>query len=225
MSASIKTNDKGFTLPELAVSISVLAIISVSILTSITYYFASVNRNNMIIDMTTDAQNLLRNTSEEIRYGSGVRQTNALPDGNAPAGGWNTSNTSFVIIITMPATDADSNYIIDSSSGNPYNNEFVYFREGSALYRRKLANASAVGNTEKTTCPTASATTTCPADSKLIDYLNTIQFTLYDQDNAVTTNTTLARSVLVDLSQRRETFGNALRLDNSIRATLRNNFQ
>lgn len=224
MSVSINNRQAGFTLPELMVSITVLAVISVSLLSAITYYFASVTRNNMRVDMTTDAQNLLRSTAEEIRLGAGIRQTNLLPDANGPAGGWNTSNTNFVIIFNMPAMDANNDFIIDSTTGYPYNNEYVYYKNGTALYRRKLANSSALGNVEKTTCPPAGATAACPADAKLLDYLDSITFTLYDQDDAVTTNTALARSVGVNLNQKRETFGNPLELHNSIRATLRNNF-
>ncbi|MEK7603158.1 MAG: type II secretion system protein [Patescibacteria group bacterium] len=218
------TKQSGYTIPELIVSITLLGIISVSILAIFMNYFVVITRNNTIVDMTTDAQNLLRSTVEELRYGAGVRQTNSISDANGPGGGWNTSNSDFVIIIAMPATDASGNYIIDSLTGSPYNNEFVYFKSGTILYKRTLANTGAVGNSEKTSCPSASASTTCPADTKLIENVSNMIFTLYDQDDISTANALLARSVKIDLTMQRDTFGDPLVLNNNIRVTLRNTF-
>jgi hypothetical protein len=49
-------------------------------------------------------------------------------------------------------------------------------------------------------------------------------FTLYNQDDAVTTDPLLARSVRIDLGLQKRSFGTPLTLDNSIRVTLRNQF-
>jgi len=222
--ASIKHSQNGYTIPELIISITLLGIVSVSILAIIMNYFVIITRNNTIVDMTTDAQNLLRSTVEELRYGAGVRQTNSISDTNGPVGGWNTSNSNFVIIIAVPVTDTSGNYIIDSLTGSPYNNEFVYFKNANILYKRTLANTSAIGNSKKTSCPSASASSTCPADIKLIENVNDMVFTLYDQDDVTTTNALLARSVKIDLTMQRDTFGSPLVLNNNIRVTLRNTF-
>lgn len=218
-------NDKGYTLPELMVSISLLAIISIGLLSIITYYFANITRNNFLIDMTNDSQNLLRVTVEQIRYGAGVRQTNTIADVNAPGSGWNTSNTAFVIIIAVPAVDSSNNYIIDPDTGSPYNNELVYFKQNTSLYRRTLAHPDAAQNSLKTSCPTGLVSASCPADIKLIDYIDTMVFTLYDQDNNTFSDPLSARSVKINLSMKRDTFGDPLTLDNSIRVTLRNDFE
>jgi prepilin-type N-terminal cleavage/methylation domain-containing protein len=224
VSANIN-DESGFTLTELVISIGLIAIISVSLLSAITYYFAYVTRNNIVVDMTTDSQNLLRSTVEELRFGSGIRQTNAITDPNGPGGGWNTGNSNFVIVISVPAMDSSKNYIIDPDTGSPYNNELVYFKQGTDLFRRRLAHPDAAGNTMKTSCPANLATSTCPADTRLIQYLDDMEFTLYDQDDNSTADPLLARSVLVTLSMRRDTFGEPLTLENNIRTTLRNNFQ
>ncbi len=222
MSANIK-DESGFTLVELTVSLVLIAMISISLLSALTYYFTYVVRNNTLIDMTADSQNLLRTTVEELRYGSGVRQTNTIPDPNTPAG-WNTGNANFVIIFAVPAVDSSNNYIIDPDTGSPYNNELVYFKLNDSLYRRKLANPNALGNTLVTSCPAASANSSCPDDTSLVKYLDNMTFNLYDQDDAATTDPLLARSVKVNLFMKRETFGKPLLLDNSIRVTLRNTF-
>lgn len=217
-------NTKGFTIPELVISITLIGIISVSLLAIFVNYFTIITRNNMVIDMTVDSQNLLRSTVEELRYGAGVRQANTIADPNGPPGGWNTSNANFVIIIAVPAIDSNRNYIINSDTGSPYNNELVYFKEGSILYKRTLAHPNATGNSLKTSCPAASAGPSCPADKKLIEHVEDMVFTLYNQDDATTTDPLLARSVKIDLSMKRDTFGEPLTLDNSIRVTLRNTF-
>lgn len=189
-----------------------------------TDYFVSITRNNLLIDMTVDSQNLLRTAVEELRYGAGVRSSNAIADANEPGGGWTTSNANFVIIIAVPAIDSDGDYIINTDTGSPYNNELVYFKQGTTLYKRTLAHPSATGNSMTTTCPQASSSPSCPADIRLHEHVNDMIFTLYDQDNASTTDPLLARSVKIDLSLEQDTFGDPLVLDNSVRVTLRNTF-
>ncbi|MEX0881357.1 MAG: hypothetical protein WEC17_02230 [Candidatus Saccharimonadales bacterium] len=221
---STKNKNLGYTVPELTISIVILGILIVSLFSFSTYYFTNVTRYNSFVEMSADAQNLLRATVEQLRYGAGVRQSNTVSDPNAPVGGWNTSNASFVIIIAVPAIDSDRNYIIDSATGSPYNNELVYFKDGTTLYRRTLAHPDAVGNTLKTSCPEALSSPSCPADNKLVENLDSMVFTLYDQDDATTTDPLLARSVKIDLGLEKKSFGNPLTLDNSIRVTLRNQF-
>lgn len=217
-------NAAGYTLPELAVIIAIIGVLSVSMLGVFGNYLAIITRNSKLVDMTTESQNLLRSTVEELRYGAGVRQTNTITDSNGPGGGWNTTNTSFVIIVAMPALDSSDEYIIDEDTGDPYNNELVYFKSGTTLHKRTLANPNATGNTARTSCPAAAVTSTCPLDRKLAENVKTMSFTLYDQDNATTTDTLLARSVKIDLALERDTFGTPVSFDNSIRVTLRNSF-
>lgn len=219
-----RLSQKGFTLAELVISISIIGIISVSILTITTNYFATMTRNNTLIEMTVSAQNLLRATVEQIRYGAGVRQTSTITDTNAPPGGWTTSNSAFVIVIAVPALDANRNYIVDPDTGYPYNNELVYFKQGTTLYRRALAHPDATGNALKTSCPAANASTTCPADIELLENMNDMVFTLYDQDNNITTDPLLARSVSISLNMYKDSFGAPLTLDLNTRTTLRNQF-
>jgi prepilin-type N-terminal cleavage/methylation domain-containing protein len=221
---SARTNQRGFTLVEVLISLTIFAILSVSLFAIVPNYLTVITRTNQQTDMTVESQGLLRRTVEELRYGAGVRQTNVVTDANAPAGGWNTGNASFVIIIAVPAVDTSRQYIIDAATGNPYNNELVYFKQNNKLYKRILANPSATGNSLVTTCPSASASPTCPADRLLSETLKTMTFTFYDQNNVVTTDPLLARSVKIDLQLEKDTFGQALTVDNSIRVALRNSF-
>lgn len=214
----------GFTLVELVVVVTVLAVIAVVFLGMCTSFFVVINRNNHLQEMTVSSQNLIRSTVEAIRYGDGVRQTNQITDPNAPAGGWNTSNTAFVIIIPIPALDSSRNYIIDPDTGSPYMNELVYYKNGKTLMKRTLANPSATGNRLRTSCPPASATSACPADRVLAEFVKSMTFTLYDQNADPTTTASLARSVKITLDMERNAPGSPLNLTSTIRVTLRNRF-
>lgn len=227
MSGKIRTKrlgSKGFTIVELNITIILLALVNLAFLGILMNFLISSSRTNTITQLTSDSQSLLRTLTEELRYGSGVKQTNTIVDANAPVGGWNTSNTDFVIVTATPAEDTNGNFIIDVSTGSPYENEFVYYRDNNELYKRTLVDPNSAGNILKTSCPESIATDSCPADRILVENLSAVGFTFYDQDNANTTDPLLARSVLIDLTLSQNIFGNDLDYDNSVRATLRNNY-
>lgn len=224
MSVSKVMNQAGYTLAELVVVISVFAVIGVVFLGLTSNYFVVITRNNELAEMTVNSQNLLRTTVENIRFGDGIRQTNQISDPNAPSGGWNTSNSAFVIVIAVPALNSSHDYIIDPNTGSPYMNELVYYKNGTDLMERKLANPAAAGNTLVTTCPSSKATSSCPADTQLAVYVSSMTFTMYDQNAASTTDPTLARSVDIKLTMERNAPGEPLDLNTSTRVTLRNRF-
>lgn len=220
----LRINQAGFTLVEMTVSITVFAVIGVAFLGITANYFVVITRNNELAEMTINSQNLLRTTVENIRFGDGVRQTNQINDPNAPSGGWNTNNSSFVIIIAVPAVNSSHAYIIDPNTGSPYMNELVYYKNGTDLLERKLANPNANGNTVTTTCPASLASAGCPADTELASYVSSMTFTLYDQDGQQTNDPTIARSIRINLRMQRNAPSNPLTLDTSTRVTLRNRF-
>jgi prepilin-type N-terminal cleavage/methylation domain-containing protein len=214
----------GYTLVELVVVVTVMGIIGGTFLGMVANYFVVITRNNELSEMTVSSQNLLRTTVENIRFGDGVRQTNTITDSNAPSGGWNTSNTSFVIVLAVPALDSSRSYITDPSTGSPYMNELVYYKNGTDLMERKLANPAATGNQLHTTCPASKATTSCQADTALAQYVNTMTFTMYDQDAVSTTDPTEARSIKISLNMQRNAPGNPINLSTVTQVTLRNRF-
>lgn len=220
----LRAGQSGFTLVELMVSVTVMGIIGVVFLGLTANYFVIITRNNELAEMTVNSQNLLRTTVENIRFGDGVRQTNQINDPHAPAGGWNTNNSSFVIVIAVPALDSSRDYITDPNTGSPYMNELVYYKNGTDLMERKLANPSASGNTMVTSCPANLASSSCPADTELAAYVSLMTFTMYDQDGASTSNPTLARSIQINLTMERNAPGEPLDLNTSTRVTLRNRF-
>lgn len=224
MSDNNINNQKGFTLVELLTVITVLAVIGVTFLGVVTNFFVTITRNEELSEMTISSQNLLRSTVENIRFGNGVEQTNQIYDPNAPSGGWNTSDTTFVIILDVPAETSAHAYIIDPDTGSPYMNELVYYKNGTTLMERILANPNAIGNSLVTTCPSSDATPSCPPDRQLATYVSSMLFTFYDQNAVQTTDPSLARSILITLNMQRNAPTEPINLTTNIRVTLRNNF-
>jgi type II secretory pathway pseudopilin PulG len=220
----LDSKQQGFTVPELTIYIAVSSILLLAFLGALTNYFILTTRSNASIEMTSSSQSLLRRTVDALRLGDGVRQTNSITDPNAPVGGWNTGNSSFVIVIQTPALDTDRNFIVNTTTGSPYMNELVYYKDGTSLLRRNLANPDASGNTLTTSCPAALATSTCPEDAVMAEDVDSITFTLYDLNNGLTSDPSLARSILINLKLQRNVFGDLISFDNSIRVTLRNKF-
>jgi hypothetical protein len=172
--------------------------------------------------LALESQTILTQLTEDIRLADSIASTNSITDPNGPAGGWTTSDPSNIIIIESPATDSSRNIIYDSSTGYPYRNEFIYFISGTHMYKRVLANASASGNTAKTTCPAASASSTCPPDRLFSSNASSLTFTFYDASDATTANAAQARSVVLGVNMSQKSFSKNITLSNSTRVTLRN---
>lgn len=221
MSVNIKSQ-QGTTVAELVIATAVIGLLIVPALMVMIYFYGGTLRNNTQARLAVESQNILRTIVEELRTSSGVRGNNTINDPNAPAGGWTTSNENLVLIISTPVLDNSNNFVINSLTGDPYQNEIVYFATDGKLYKRFLANASAPNNRFKTSCPANLATATCPEDVLLSSNFKDMSFVFYDQDDAETTTLTNARSILMTIQMERQMFGQIVDFENKIRITLRN---
>ncbi len=212
----------GVTLIEILIAVTIMGILLAPAVTVTVYFYGNTLKSNLQSKLAVESQNILRSMVEELRVGSGVRSNNTINDSNAPAGGWTTSNASLVLIIATPALDTSNNFIVDSSTGDPYQNEIIYFAQSGVLYKRLLANSGATGNRFKTSCPASLATATCPADVALSDHFKDMNFVFYDQDDAVTVTLTAARSIKLQIQMEQKTYGYTISFENNIRITLRN---
>ncbi len=213
---------KGMTIIELLVVIAVISILIVPATYFIIYFYGGVLKNSVGASLAIESSSLLRSVVEELRVSSGVRSANTISDANAPAGGWTTSNSSLVLIVATPVLDNSNNYVVDTSTGDPYNNEIVYFVTGNTLYKRYLADTAATGNRYKTSCPANLANAGCPPDVVLSNHFEDLSFVFYDQDDTETTTLTAARSMKLVLDMRRQAFGEVISFQNDIRVTMRN---
>lgn len=218
-----KTADqRGMTVIELIVVIGVISLLIIPATYFMIYFYGGVLKNSVQASLAVESESLLRSVVEELRVSSGVRSTNTLSDPNEPAGGWTTSNSNLVLIVATPVLDNDNNYVIDTNTGEPYNNEIIYFVSGNTLYKRYLADTNATGNRYKTSCPANLASATCPPDIVLSNHFTDMSFIFYDQDDAETNVLTDARSIKLVLDMQRQAFGETMTFQNDIRITMRN---
>jgi prepilin-type N-terminal cleavage/methylation domain-containing protein len=225
VSANIKqllVRQKGMTVAELVIAIAIIGLLIVPATFVILYFYGGTIQNNLQARLAVESGTLLRSMVDELRVASGIRSNNTITDANAPAGGWTTSNASLVLIIATPVIDTTNSYVIDPSTGEPYQNELVYFATGGVLYKRYLANGSAPGNRFKTSCPAAVATSLCPTDVVLSKHFKAMSFQFYDQDDASTAVYANARSIQMTLQMEDKTFGRTISFSNNIRITMRN---
>lgn len=225
MSDSIKAlGQKGVTIFELLVVIAISSLMLLALMTISVYVYGDTVRASMQAQLAAESQTVLRSIVEELRQSSSIRTTNANPDAYAPSEGWTTSNTNLILIISTPALDGDNNFIISPDTGNPYQDEIIYYASGTNLYRRTLVDPNATGNTARTTCPPQSATNTCGPDTLMTANFRDMNFVFYNQDNAITTSIPDARSIQLLIQMERRLYGKTLTFDNNIRITIRNTY-
>jgi prepilin-type N-terminal cleavage/methylation domain-containing protein len=215
-------NQKGFTITELVISVTVAGFLA-SVLFIITfYYYANTIQSENTTTLALESQSILTQLTEDIRLADAIANTNSIADANAPGGVWTTSDPSNILIIDSPAVNSSRDIIYDNSTGLPYRNEYVYFSSGTNMYKRILANSSASGNTLKTTCPQASSGPGCPSDRLFSKNVSNLTFTFYDSNDVTTASASQARSVSLTVNMAKAVFGKNITLANSTRVTLRN---
>lgn len=217
-----RLNQAGVTIVELMMSVAIAAALTTALFAVSLNFFGDTLRSQMTSEMAVNSHFMLRAVVEDLRIGSNIGTNSVLTDANAPTGGWTTSDTNNVLIINLPAVTTDNNIIYNSDTGDPYLNEYIYFLDGMTLNKRLLKNPDAVGNSIKTTCPPSQSSSTCPSDRKYSTYVSSFTFEFYDENDAVTADPALARSVKVDLTTSRTVFGTPVRFSNSILTKLRN---
>lgn len=223
-----KKRSDGFTLPEVIITLFIIAILSAALMTIYFLFFNQTIRNSYHARLAVESQSILRLIVEELRVSSGVHAV-SKPDAYVVGGGtnWSTSNSNLVLIIATPAVDINNNVLYNAGAGEPYINELIYYASNGTLYRRQLADSTATGNKYKTSCPPANVSPTCPQDALLTNHFKSLSFKFFDQDNIeipeATGDITQARSIELTINMEHKTFGETVKYTNTIRMTMRNN--
>jgi prepilin-type N-terminal cleavage/methylation domain-containing protein len=217
-----KHTQRGFTITELVVSVTIAGILATILFTATFYYYVNADQSETTTNMALESQTILTQLTEDIRLADSIASTNSISDPNGPGGGWTTSDPSNVLIIESPAVTSSRDIVYDTNTGYPYRNEYIYFMGGTNMYKRVLANTNASGNTAKTTCPTSSVSPTCPADRIFSTNVSNLTFTFYDSSDTTTANAATARSVVLTVNMAKKSYSKNITLSNSTRVTLRN---
>ena len=220
MTLQLKQTGQGFTITELIISIGLAGLLSVLMLSVFVYSYGGLLVEQTRANMVLESQLFLRRMTEDVRVANQVLANNTITDDTIAPSVWATSDPANILILTQPASDADRNFIYDSGTGYPYQNEIVYFGDETTMYRRTLKNTLAVGNTAETTCPVGA--TGCGRDIPLTENLKNMNFVFYDIDNVVTTTIASARAVELTVNLEKKIYGRTIVVQNTTRMTLRN---
>lgn len=217
-----KKSQAGFTIAELIIAITAGTVVALSVLSVTLFFLADMMATNAETQLTLEAQNINRLIVEDLRTSTRILSSNSITDANAPSGGWTTSQPNHILIVSNPSTNSANEFIFNTDSGEPYQDELIYYTVDSNLYKRTLANPAATNNSKQTSCPEAVATASCPADRLLSTNFSQMDFSFFDQDNNPTTTISAARSIDMTINLQQSVFGRMPTAKNEIRITLRN---
>lgn len=195
----------GFTLVELLVVMIVSSILSLTMANFIETWLQQESLSSARTNLLTNAETALDKINNDIELSGSVDADNRWPDANGPSGnqyGW--SSGSQVLVLAKAAVDSSNNIIFsDPSKYITQKDNEIYYLSGTTLYRRTLASTSS-GDAAVTTCPSADASSSCPADSIVATGVSSLTFTYYDASenvvtpaNARSVQTTITLSALV----------------------------
>ena len=215
------SNQQGFTVVELAISISVtgilLALIFGFMTSSLQQYSNDTNRANLL----NSAQAGFERITNDIRLSANADTNNRWPDTYAPVDtfGWSTDADTLVL---ATATEDTSGNIIFADPANyvSQKNNVIYFLQDGTLYRRVLA-ASVANNAAKTSCPAANATATCKADRIILENVKEFQVKYFDEQN-VEVAPDDARAIQLYAKLEKKAFSEPVSVDYTTRMVFRN---
>lgn len=185
----------GYTIVELLVAISISGVLIGLVLAFTISYSRYAASLQVVSDSFVSRLNISDYFREKLGTSSGMITQNSISDTNTgnpdttitPAYFWkmlhaipgNISNGSSgtitpVFYFKRFSQNSTGAYIMNGV--NPYEDEYVLYMDNTdkTLNVRYIANPSATGNKLKTTCPASIATSTCPADAKLIDNVQSV---------------------------------------------------
>lgn len=191
----IVKEEAGYTIPEM---LSVLIVTSF-LVGLILFFMFSYWRYGALLESDLDTFVTRLNAGDALREAmsgsSGAIIQNSIPDSNTlapdPAIGSNLywqplhaipGNTPVGSSGTITPLFYFKRYSVSTSGSlimngtQPYEDEFIIYLDGTGkkMFIRSLANPGASGNRVKTSCPPASATTSCPADREIVQYLASV---------------------------------------------------
>lgn len=216
---SIKARQAGFTIPEVIVSVALLAILIIPIAAISFFFISSMFDRSSEAMLNSEAQSILRSISEDLRESTGVVSSSSITD-PSKSGGWSTDLSGGVLVFQSLAYSKSGSLLVDTLTSSPYQNESIYHHANGVLYKRNLA-ANIGNNATIRTCPPASSSSTCPSDAVLTDNLESLSFNLYAKDNTATSVPSNANSVLVSIVLTKKSLVNPITVEQSIRVTKR----
>lgn len=197
-----KLNQKGFTLPELIITMTLMMILSLTLANFVVNWFGTASLAQARADLLANAETALDTITNDIRLSGSADDTNRWSDANGPSGqqfGWHSGTQ--VLVLAKAAVDASNNIIFsDPAQYITQKDNVVYFLSNGTLYKRIIA-ADDASSAAVTTCPAASASQSCPADKVIATGVKGFTITYYDENlQSVTPDNARAVQLAITLS-------------------------
>lgn len=224
MSKLQRLNQAGVTMVELLIALVLTAAVFTVIIDFSIDKLADSAKQNIKYELLTNAETGLNRVANDIRLATSADENNRWADDNAPGAptdplSWQ-SNTS-TLVLAMAAVDSSNNVIFDDAHDYvSAKNNIIYYVSNGTLYRRTLAAPNS-GNTAITTCPPASATSSCPADREVLDNVTSFSIAYYGSDGT-TTIPTSAHSVQLNVTLLEHKYRQDISVQYSTRMVFRN---
>lgn len=190
MSRASDEQQRGFTVIELVITITLVSILSLVLANFIADWLQTSSTTQARTKLLANAQSALDNITGDIQLSGNADQTNRWADANGPGGnqyGWQ-SNSSTLVLARIATTK--QNVVIYSDPANyiTEKDNIIYYVTNKTLYRRVLKDDDPT-TAAVTTCPPASATGSCPADRAIAKDVTAFSATYYDAEDTVVTPT------------------------------------
>lgn len=219
-----RIDNRGFTLTELVITLTVTSIVILILMnvavTSIVNYTVAAAR----ADLLSETQLALDIVNNDIRLSASADEQNRWGDAFAPAAptdqfSWQSTHNTLVLA-TVVEDDSGSILFADPAHYISHKNNVIYFLQDGTLYKRVLA-ADVPGNRAVTSCPSASAGPTCPADRAVLNNMNALTIRYYDgENNQVAPDN--ARSVELEITVTARKYGRDISVSHTTRTVFRN---
>lgn len=216
--------NKGFTLVEVIIALSVTSLLIFLIINFMTNSIVEYARAGARSELLNEAQVALDIISNDTRLSANADQNNRITDAyapGAPADEFSWSSDTDTLILATAVEDSNGDIVFaDPALYISEKNNNVYYLDGGKLYKRTLA-ADVTDNDAKTTCPPAQATPTCPADKELLKNVSQLTIKYFNDKNeeVVPTN---ARSIEMYVKLEKTEYGQPVSADYTTRMVFRN---
>jgi prepilin-type N-terminal cleavage/methylation domain-containing protein len=220
----LKHSENGFTLIEIMTVTAVTGILLVIIMVFVSNSLVSTTVQSARSDLLREAQQGLDGIGRDIRLSASAEENNRWEDENAPGAptdllSWESDNDT--LILATAAIDTENNVLFqDPLQYITYKNNVIYFVEGGTLFRRTLA-ADIADNAARTSCPKQYATSSCKADSELMNNVTdfSVRYLSGDDEEVTPPN---ARSVEISVKLQTTKYGRVLDAEYLTRMVFRN---
>lgn len=214
-------HQEGFTLTELAITIVVLGILLTVVFGFMTSSLLQYSQNTNRANLLNSAQTGFERVTNDIRLSANADNVNQWSDAHGPSGAFSWTSDSDTLVLATAAQDSNDNIIFaDPANYISLKNNVIYYLSNGTLYKRVLA-APAANNSAVTTCPPNQASTSCPADSIVLENVKSFTVKYIDEQNTEVAPDD-ARTIELNAVLEKKTFSEPVSVEYTTRMVFRN---